>query len=424
MKNKYVIKSSLFLDDELVFYLHEMSKKGWKLDFMGYYYKFIPCHETYKYQIDYNEPSEEYLEILNEYGYEEVKCGFDFHVYASKNLHAPDLNTEESLIVASKLKRFPISKIVLCILAAVICYFIAKLGLKDIFIMGIGAYYYDPESFWMGIVFGIIMLLFGGLAIYNICARCLLKNGIGNLKILKTITIIKDILLIVGMSFSFVFALIDGDFFNIEFIELFVIIIIIEYFVKFCCRKLKSNISRKLVNFLEITCIVIVWILIFDHNGVDEKVDEKIVIDHFPVSDRITSKYNNHYTSVVEFEHNTHIKDITREPIYSQSRYVECKDSEIAKEVFRYIVIPADRECREIIDYQKFMEDEDRNQWSSDETDYRSYQQAISSFKKVNHYYICHQYVIILFNNKVIQIYIDDIDQINMILQEFIDFNL
>ena len=38
MKNKYVLKSSLFLDDELVTYLYNMSKKGWKLDFMGYYY--------------------------------------------------------------------------------------------------------------------------------------------------------------------------------------------------------------------------------------------------------------------------------------------------------------------------------------------------------------------------------------------------
>lgn len=424
MKNKYVLKSRLFLDDELVTYLYDMSKKGWKLDFMGYYYKFIPCHETYKYQIDYNEPSEEYLEILNEYGYEKIKCGFDFHVYASKNLQAPDLNTEELLIQKSKLKQFPVSKIVLCMFAAVICYFIAKVNLKDVLIMGKGAYYYASGMVGLGVLFGLIMILFGGLAVYNICARRLLKKGIGNLKILKIITMIKDVLLIIAMIFGFIEALFNGDLFDIEFIKYFLFILLVECFAEFCSRKLNRENSKKITIFIVMVCVLIFPPLVFDYGSISEEADEKIVIAHFPVSDRITSRYDNHYTKVVEFEHNTHIMDITRQPIYSQGRYVECQDDDIAYEVFRYVVIKTDKECREIMDYQDFMKDENRNQWSEDEISYRGFQEAIASFEKVDNYYICKQHVIMLSGNKIIQIYADELDQVDMILSKFIDFEL
>ena len=41
MKYKDVLRNSLYLDEELQDYFNEMSKKGWRLDFVGYYYRFI-----------------------------------------------------------------------------------------------------------------------------------------------------------------------------------------------------------------------------------------------------------------------------------------------------------------------------------------------------------------------------------------------
>ena len=41
MKYKDVLRNSLYLDEELQDYFNEMSKKGWSLDFVGYYYRFI-----------------------------------------------------------------------------------------------------------------------------------------------------------------------------------------------------------------------------------------------------------------------------------------------------------------------------------------------------------------------------------------------
>lgn len=425
MKNKYVLKSSLFLDDELIDYLNKMSQKGWKLDFMGYYYKFIPCHQSYKFQIDYNEQTEEYLEILNDYGYEEIKCGFDFHVYANKNLHAPDLNTEDILVINSKLKKFSISKSIISFVVAIISFFLAKIFLKDIFLIGKGVYYYNPNSFWIGILFAVIMLIFIILAIYNLSARRLLKNGIGRLKLLKTITIIKDIILILIMASLFIYNLIDGVFFKFNFLVEIALIFTIESSLEYFLRKLGS---KKLIIFIEMMAIVIISPILISIDNVFEnnieKTDEKIMINDFPVNDNITSRFDTSYTKVVEFEHNTNILDITREPIFGKECYIECKNKEIANEVFKYIVIQADKDNRELIDYQAFMKDKNRNTWSDDEISYRNYKQSLSGYKKIDHYYINENYAVMLYNNKIVQIYVKDKNEVNMILRKFIDFNL
>ena len=66
MKHKYVLRNSLYLDEELQDYFNEMSKKGWRLDFIGYYYRFSKDEHIYKYQIDYTPVSSEYQELLKE----------------------------------------------------------------------------------------------------------------------------------------------------------------------------------------------------------------------------------------------------------------------------------------------------------------------------------------------------------------------
>ena len=81
MKHKYVLRNSLYLDEELQDYFNEMSKKGWRLDFIGYYYRFSKDEHVYKYQIDYTPVSSEYQELLKEMGYHEVENAlYDFRV--------------------------------------------------------------------------------------------------------------------------------------------------------------------------------------------------------------------------------------------------------------------------------------------------------------------------------------------------------
>ena len=95
MKHKYVLRNSLYLDDELQDYFNEMSKKGWRLDFVSYYYRFVKDEHVYKYQIDYTPSSSEYNEVLKEMGYHDVENALpDFRVLENRNVDAPDLNTE------------------------------------------------------------------------------------------------------------------------------------------------------------------------------------------------------------------------------------------------------------------------------------------------------------------------------------------
>ena len=67
----------MYLDEELQEYFNKMSKKGWRLDFIGYYYRFSHDEHVYKYQIDYTPISSEYQDILKEMGYHEVRNSFD-----------------------------------------------------------------------------------------------------------------------------------------------------------------------------------------------------------------------------------------------------------------------------------------------------------------------------------------------------------
>ena len=107
MKYKDVLRNSLYLDEELQDYFNEMSKKGWRLDFIGYYYRFSHDEHVYKYQIDYTPSSSEYNEVLKEMGYHDVENALpDFRVLENRNVDAPDLNTEFVFNKNNKMKQF------------------------------------------------------------------------------------------------------------------------------------------------------------------------------------------------------------------------------------------------------------------------------------------------------------------------------
>ena len=77
MKYKDVLRNSLYLDEELQDYFNEMSKKGWRLDFVGYYYRFIKDEHVYKYQIDYTPVSSEYQELLKEMEFTSLEYAYE-----------------------------------------------------------------------------------------------------------------------------------------------------------------------------------------------------------------------------------------------------------------------------------------------------------------------------------------------------------
>ena len=96
MKYKYTfLKNRLFYDEILIPYLDRMSKKGWNLVSVNSFFKFEKSSQVYKYQVDYNLLTDDYLETLDHLGYEHVCCMQDMHIYRDVNLDAEDLSSDE-----------------------------------------------------------------------------------------------------------------------------------------------------------------------------------------------------------------------------------------------------------------------------------------------------------------------------------------
>lgn len=144
MKYKDVLRNSLYLDEELQDYFNEMSKKGWRLDFVGYYYRFIKDEHVYKYQIDYTPISSEYQDILKKMGYHEVRNSFDdFRVLENENVDAPDLNTEFVFDKNNKMKQFKKIRYFIYPILAYFLFWLGKIFIKDIVEIGKPVLYYE-----------------------------------------------------------------------------------------------------------------------------------------------------------------------------------------------------------------------------------------------------------------------------------------
>ena len=99
-----------------------MSKKGWNLVSVNSFFKFEKSSQVYKYQVDYNPLTDDYLETLDHLGYEHVCCMQDMHIYRNVYLDAEDLSSDEDVLCEAKLKMFKPWAIAMCILAAMIFY--------------------------------------------------------------------------------------------------------------------------------------------------------------------------------------------------------------------------------------------------------------------------------------------------------------
>ena len=178
MKHKYVLRNSLYLDEELQEYFNEMSKKGWRLDFIGYYYRFSHDEHVYKYQIDYTPISSEYQDILKEMGYHEVRNSFDdFRVLENENVDAPDLNTEFVFDKNNKMKQFKKIRYFIYPILAYFLFWLGKIFIKDIVEVGKPVLYYEGfGSLLMGIVFIVLSFVLLFVTILNFSILYALKN--------------------------------------------------------------------------------------------------------------------------------------------------------------------------------------------------------------------------------------------------------
>ena len=249
MKYKYVLRNSLYLDEELQDYFNEMSKNGWRLDFVGYYYRFIKDEHTYKYQIDYIPASNEYDDLLEEIGYHEVDNSFEgFKVLENENVEAPDLNTEFVFDKNNKINQFKKKRYLIYPILTIFLFWLGKLFIKDFIEIGKPALYYEGiSSFGFGIVFIFLAVILLFITILNFSILYALKVD-KDLNRLKKINKLKDNLTIIFSVITLISGIVYLCYsvfhFNLKFIVYMILVCIVGVFLsRFVDSKYNSAIA-------------------------------------------------------------------------------------------------------------------------------------------------------------------------------------
>ena len=380
---KYVLRNSLYLDDELQDYFNEMSKKGWRLDFVSYYYRFVKDEHVYKYQIDYTPVSSEYNEVLKEMGYEEVNNSFDdFRVLENENVEAPDLNTEFVFNKNNKMKQFKKIRYFIYPFLAGFLLWLGKLFLKDMIEIGKPILYYEGlSSLMFGVSFIFLALVLIFVTILNFSILYFLKND-KSLKRLKKLNGLKDRISVI----FYVLLLISGVFYLLK---------------SFITLDLKG------IVYLLLTCIIgVVLSRIIKNNKYNSAIAAFVAIAIcgliFPQVQMDDSLFE---SSTVKTKITNYEKDIKDTTCTYPQLDVLIKKDKYKDEIFKYIIIKTEHDTRDNQNFEKAVNTKSNVSWDSNKTQYVHYEKAIQSFNKKGNTYDNGTYVIKVLKNRIITRY-------------------
>ena len=384
MKYKYVLRNSLYLDEELQDYFNEMSKNGWRLDFVGYYYRFIKDEHTYKYQIDYTPASNEYDDLLEEIGYHEVDNSIEgFKVLENENVEAPDLNTEFVFDKNNKINQFKKKKYFIYPILAVFLFWLGKLFIKDFIEIGKPALYYEGiSSFGFGIVFIFLAVILLFITILNFSILYALKMD-KDLNRLKKINKLKDHLTIIFSVITLISGIVYLCYsvfhFNLKFIVYMILVCIIGAFLS---RFVDSKYNSAVAAFVAIALCG----LIFPTNNMQ---NNELFFESWTVKTKITN-----YEKKVD---------------YTTSDYpqlnVFIKKPQYKDEILKYVIIKTEHDTRDNLNYEKVVKTKSNVSWDSNKTQYVHYEKAIQYFNKKGNTYDNGTYVIKVLKNRIITRY-------------------
>lgn len=387
MKYKYVLRNSLYLDEELQDYFNEMSKNGWRLDFVGYYYRFVRDKHVYKYQIDYTPVSREYKDILEEMGYHEVDNSFEgFKVLENENVEAPDLNTEFLFDKNNKIEQFKKKRYFIYPILAFFLFWLGKLFIKDLIEIGKPAFYYEGlGSLGFGLIFIFLAIILLFITILNFSILYALKLD-KDLNRLKKINKLKDYLTII---FS-VITLISG--------------------IAYLCYSL-FHFDLKFMVYMILVCIIGVVLSRFVDSKYNSVIAAFVAIALcgilFPASN--TQSNDSFFES---WTVKTKITNYEKKVDYTTSDYpqlnVFIKKPQYKDEILKYIIIITDYDTRDNRHFEKTVKTKSNISWDSNKTHYYRYEKAIQFFDKKGNTYNNGTYEIKVLKDRIITKYIAD----------------
>lgn len=416
MKYKYTfLKNRLFYDEILIPYLDRMSKKGWNLVSVNSFFKFEKSSQVYKYQVDYNPLTDDYLETLDHLGYEHVCCMQDMHIYRNVNLDAEDLSSDEDVLCETKLKMFKPWAIAMCILATMIFY-----GFTSFFSW---LYRFSWGSIFLNlnvcfifflIYVGCFLWLFAALFIY-LKRRALKKRTYSYQKFKYLdgfVRIVIDILAILMIGMLFVLKM-NNLSSLLSFLGYFILITLFATIINTKIPLIKNPIKKKIAVIVSAAVFVGVYFL---YNEIDfSKLDKQEMTITLPKNKRIDENNSNLLVDTTTFIQKIGKDKDDGEAIYSFEGYYQCLNTFVSKNIFKELVLERERQTRMPSDKEIDQIVEEKGSWRSDEIGYNTYQNVLKKFKKRKSMYFDQvveigHYQLGIKGKKVLVVYDEDID--------------
>ena len=416
MKHKYTfLRNRLFYDEILIPYLDKMSRKGWNLVSINSFFKFEKSTQIYKYQVDYNPLTDDYLETLDYLGYEHVCCMQDMHIYRNLNLEAEDLSSDEDILCETKLKMFKPWAIAMCILAAMIFYGFTSF-FSWIYRFSWGSIFLHLDVFFSVFLLyvGCFLWLFAALIIY-LKRRALKKRTYSYQKFKYLdgfVHIFLDILAVLMIVMLFVLKMHRLST-VLSFLGYFILITLFATIINTKIPLIKNPIKKKIAVIVSVAVFVGVY---YFYNEIDfSKLDKQEVTITLPKNRSVDENNSNLLVDTTTFTQKIGEDKDDGEDIYSFEGYYQCLNTFVSKNIFKELVLERERQTRMPSDEEIDRITEEKGSWSSDEIGYNTYQFVLKKYQQGKSKYFdqvvkIDQYQLGIKGKKVLVVYDEDID--------------
>lgn len=416
MKYKYTfLRNRLYYDEVLIPYLEKMSKKGWNLVSINTFFKFEKTPQTYKYQVDYNPLTDEYLETLNYLGYEHVCCVQDMHVYRNLDLNAEDLSSDEDILCETKLKMFKPWMIIFCLFSAIFFFSITKF-LSWLYRYTWGSFFLNIDTYFISSMLYLYSFLCVFCALLIFVKRRALKKRTYSYQKFKyldgAVRVLIDIFAIFTIIILFVLKM-NRLSMLLEIIGYFIMIMLFAKIVNTKIPLIKDSSKRKIASIVAVVIFVGAY---YFYGEIDfSKLDKQEVTITLPNKKNIDEKDSNLLVDVTTFNQKIGYDQEVDEPVYSYEGYYQCANTFISKNIFKELVVEHEREERMPSDEEINKITDEKGSWSSDEVKYDTYQNVLKKYKNNHSKYFdtvieIGQYKLGIKEKNILVVYDEDID--------------
>ena len=380
------LKFQMIINNELQALLENEAKRSWILKKVSNQFLTFVKEEpqNIKYQIDFSTPTQEYLDILKQDGYEFVDNFKELSIYKNNNVLANDLQTDE-ITRLQALERIYTPKhlillSILCLFLMMFLEFFRYLIFSQPLSWG---YFFQNSDLWCLYFFFISLIL---LCVLNISVSFAIKHGIqyqlnhqtSNFRFAIVLEKIIHVISFIMILLS-IYVVIDVfvnenwlDFF-IRVLIIFAIITLFQYIINKWVYRIASESLQKVIKISAFIIYICAFTMMSDIHFVSQ---EKTMPSSYMTDATSQESYSNIFsTSYITSLENT-------EKIIKKEMYITCLNDFIAKEIMKANIMDYERETRMPTQEDIDRITEETGEWSSADIKYLSYDDAFQTYQR------------------------------------------